>query len=625
MLLVISVMVYHRVRAQGRLDKDTIKMKEVELVAQQKKEKLLLKSIAIDSSDLHNHQSETLTGLLSQSSVFIKDYGASMVASPGFRGTAEDQTKTYWNGIPLNSSMYGIQDLNLVPAFLLDGVTINYGGASLAGGSGGFGGSLDLQSDPKNEPYKAEWISTIGSFGEIKNCLGYNYGSDKFWGSTKVYYGSAQNNFPYVNTFQWNNPVQTEQDASMYQNGILQSLGWQLTSKDILKADIWYQNSFRNLPQTMISNDNTEYQKDESLRSVINYTHYALGYNWGLDGSFVKEYLYYYNQLSAINSLSDNERYELKGNFNPEFSLPLSLKTGISDVEETANIQEYEGLKKSNKSGIWADANYQLSKRWIAGLVMRMESINFSASQLAGTGSIAYRALKDDKLDIHINGGRNFNYPNLNDLYWYPGGNPNLQPEHTWFAEAGLSSVIPLKGDNELKAELTAFSNLVDNYIQWTPQGGSYWEAQNLKTVWARGIESAASFSHKWRSSTLLLRGAWQYTPSTDESPISAYDQTVGRQLIYVPIYTAQASAKLNVKKYNFTAEYTYTGMRNTTDIQLPAYSLVNVFIGRSFVMHKLHFDLLAKCNNLFNTSYQAIVWRPMPGRWYEINLRITV
>lgn len=132
--------------AQSRLDKDTIQMKEIELNAQKNQDKNRLKTISIDSSVITNHQSQTLADLLAQSSVFVKDYGPGMVATPGFRGTSDDQTKTYWNGIPLNSSMYGIQDLNLVPVFLLDGVDINYGGASLANGSGGFGGSLNLKS-----------------------------------------------------------------------------------------------------------------------------------------------------------------------------------------------------------------------------------------------------------------------------------------------------------------------------------------------------------------------------------------------------------------------------------------------------------------------------------------------
>jgi len=611
--------------AKKKPEYDTLKPKEVELIGIRNREKALLKTVSIDSTDIADHQSATLADLLSQSSVYIKNYGPSMVASAGFRGTAADQTKTYWNGIPLNSSMYGIQDLNLIPVFLLDGVDLNYSGSSLLNGSGGFGGSLNLQSNTTRPNNVAELVSTVGSFGEIKDYLGVNYGSQKFWVGTKVYYESAQNNFPYINTFQWGNPHEAQQDASTYQYGILQTFGWQASPKDILKANFWYQYSDRNLPQTMISNVNHEYQDDESFRSVISYRHYDAGYNWGLDGSWVKEYLFYYNQLSDINSASYNNRYELKGSFNPEFKIPLALKAGVEDVEETANTLEYYGERIRNRASVWADGNYELSKHWLAGLILRTETINFKMPQVAFTGSVSYKVFQNQALVFYANGGHNFNYPNLNDLYWYPGGNPNLQPENTWFGEVGASSFLQINTHNELQADASIFSNWIDDYIQWTPAGGSYWQAQNLKKVWSRGVETNISYTHSWTDSKLLIKGGWQFTPSSDQSLTSAYDQNLGKQLIYIPLYTAQAMARYSIKKYEFSAEYTYTGARNTTDLQLPGYSLVNVFASRNFSFKQFKFNILAKCNNVFDENYQAIIWRPMPGRWWEIILRVVV
>ena len=598
-------------------------MNEVDLNAQKNNDKNRLKTIIIDSSILNNHQSQSLADLLSQSSVFVKDYGPGMVATPGFRGTADDQTKTFWNGIPLNSSMYGIQDLNLVPVFLLDGVDINYGGASLLNGSGGFGGSLNLKSDSKSEPYQAEIISTVGSFGEIKNCLGIDYGSSKIWGGTKVYDESANNNFPYINTFQWGNPAEIEKDAATHQYGALQSFGWQISDKDILTANGWYQYSYRHLPQTMISDLNHEYQVDESVRTDVQFRHYENNYNWGIDGLYANEYLFYHNELDGINEPSTNQRYELKADINPAFKIPFHLNAGIEEIQEVANIKEYEGVKQRNRTGAWVDAGYDISKKWQVGLIARTEAIDFKSVQPAFTASASFKALKKEELNLHINGGHNYNYPNLNDLYWYPGGNPNLQPEHSWFGEAGASSEIDMCHQNTLHSDITLFSNWIDNYILWTPVSGSIWQAENLKKVWARGIEASVSFDHKTSVSDILVKASYQYTPSTDQSLVSAYDQTLGEQLIYIPTQSAQAFCNVSYKKYSFTAEYTYTGSRNTTDIPLPGYSLVNVFTGRAFLYHKIHFNLAARCYNLFNESYQAIIWRPMPGRWYEISLKV--
>jgi outer membrane cobalamin receptor len=601
--------------AQHNLEKDTFKLQEIELVGIRNKEKDLMKSIKLDSSFIADHQSGTLTDLLSQSTVFVKDYGSSMLATPAFRGTAGDHTKLSWNSIPLNSSMNGLQDLNLIPAFILDGVDINYSGASLVNGSGGFGGSIDLTSNaiiPKNN---IQLGSTIGSFGEYKEYLGAGYRTGTLWGSTKAYYSTALNNFPYINTYSGNNQVETEKDASMYQYGILQSLGWALSEKDIIKANVWYQNTIRNLPQTMISNTNHEDEKDESLRSNINYRHFDNKYTVAIDGSYVKEYLLYQNVLSDINEGSANNRYELKTSIIPKFNIPLTLKVGIEDMEETALTKEYYGLKSRNRGGIWADASYDVSKKWQTGLVVRTESMDFKTPRVAFTGSVAFKAFNDERLVFHANGGHNFNFPNLNDLYWVPGGNPALKPENTWFGEAGISSVLKINSRNELKSVVTVFSNWISDYIQWAPTGSSYWQAQNLAKVWARGIESSSELKHGIKKGAVSLKIAYQFTPSTSK----------GTQLIYMPLHTAQANLRIDIKKYEFQVEYALTGSRNTSDVQLPAYNLVNVFAGRNFTFKKLHGNILLKCNNVFNESYQAIIWRPMPGRWFEVSLKVGV
>src|SRR6185437_14975865 len=400
------------------------------------------------------------------------------------------------------------------------------------------------------------------------------------------------------------------------------SFGWQVSPKDIFSADAWCQYSFRHLPQTMISDVNHEYQVDKSIRADAKYRHYESNYNWGIDASYVNEYLFYHNELDDINEPSTNQRYELKADINPVFKIPFHLNAGLDEIEETANIKEYNGLKQRNRTGLFADASYDILKRWQIGLVARTEVIDFKLPQPAFTASASFRALKKEELDFHINGGHNYNYPNLNDLYWYPGGNANLQPEHSWFGEAGASSDIDLHNGNSIHSDMTIFSNWVDNYILWTPLSGSNWQAENLKKVWARGLEASVSFDHKTASTEVLLKASYQYTPSTDQSLVSAYDQTLGEQLIYIPLQTAQALCNVAYLKYSLTAEYTYTGARTTTDISLPGYSLANVFISRAFIYNKFHFDLTARCYNIFNESYQAIISRPMPGRWYELSLK---
>ncbi len=54
----------------------------------------------------------------------------------------------------------------------------------------------------------------------------------------------------------------------------------------------------------------------------------------------------------------------------------------------------------------------------------------------------------------------------------------------------------------------------------------------------------------------------------------------------------------------------------------LPAYWLNDVSLGKIWTMDKISLELKGKVNNIFDVNYQAILWRVMPGRNYEISLR---
>ena len=42
-----------------------------------------------------------------------------------------------------------------------------------------------------------------------------------------------------------------------------------------------------------------------------------------------------------------------------------------------------------------------------------------------------YNNLKGSEIEYHY--GTGFRYPTFNDLYWQPGGNPDLEPEKSWY------------------------------------------------------------------------------------------------------------------------------------------------------------------------------------------------
>src|SRR5688572_15081807 len=62
------------------------------------------KVVNFDSKLLETYSARSLGDLLQEKSpVFVRQYGAGMLASPSFRGTSAGHTAVFWNGLPINS------------------------------------------------------------------------------------------------------------------------------------------------------------------------------------------------------------------------------------------------------------------------------------------------------------------------------------------------------------------------------------------------------------------------------------------------------------------------------------------------------------------------------------------
>jgi iron complex outermembrane receptor protein len=106
-----------------------------------------LKHESIDSTTLANSLNLSAAEILNRmSSVYIKSYGGSGLASSSFRGGSANHTAILWNGFNLQSPVTGMMDLSLIPAGLFNSMSLQYGGKSAVWGSGAVGGAIHLRS-----------------------------------------------------------------------------------------------------------------------------------------------------------------------------------------------------------------------------------------------------------------------------------------------------------------------------------------------------------------------------------------------------------------------------------------------------------------------------------------------
>jgi iron complex outermembrane receptor protein len=611
-ILLLCLLAAFRLHAQS---KDTVSVKEVELVYQRNAIQKGLHQTKLDSASLALNSGQSIGELLSSySPIYIKAYGPGSLSTPAFRGAASEHTRIFWNGMPLNSPMLGLSDLNLIPVFLIDDVSLDYGNASLLHGSGGIGGSLSLNSGLISKPYIMRLQQTVGSFGKYQTFAKGYYGGKKLTGSTAVYYGQAKNDFPYTDYF---GKLKHDTNAAFLQYGVMQQIAYSLDSNNRLEATAWLQNTQRGIPPLIGSLGLDEHQQDKSYRGSIRYTRQARQ-KWFFTMGYNKEYLLYEIRKYGSSSLSDFTSWvgkaEQQGRINSRVDYYNSIEAGYDE----AFVKDYVQPRTRAHATALTRWNFKASRTITIGVLLRPDWVETYKPVLPGALTASWSALPKGRLQLYANAGHNYRFPTLNERYWVPGGNPNLQPEKSYTLEGGANAIVLNR--KHLKIEMTgdAYSNRISGFIEWQPVNATVWSPFNLSRVWARGGEASLSIQVPVRKHTFSLQSSGAFTRSQED--------TATAQLPYVPVWNFRNRLRWQAANWIAEAEYNYiSGVNAIGGDPLPGYGLLNAQIVRNIDSRHLLFSLHLRVNNLLNTTYQVMENRPMPGRYFEINLQINL
>ena len=100
----------------------------------------------------------------------------------------------------------------------------------------------------------------------------------------------------------------------------------------------------------------------------------------------------------------------------------------------------------------------------------------------------------------------------------------------------------------------------------------------------------------------------------------------MGKQLIYTPLHTGSASLAFKKGAFSASWQQQYTGSRFTTSnnaSSLPAFTTSNLTATYNWQHKWAKIVLQANVYNVTNESYEAIAWRPMPGRNFQFGIII--
>jgi outer membrane cobalamin receptor len=347
----------------------------------------------------------------------------------------------------------------------------------------------------------------------------------------------------------------------------------------------------------------------------------------------------YFRATPEFNFVNENSESREKSFLNHfqvfrKFS-EKSYATASADVNyhhvEIHNKIKGEGYRKSRfETSILLNWHLKPSDRFAAFVLMRSENYdNHVIPFIPGIG-FEWQVAKKLPVALKTNASRNYHKPTLNDLYWLPGGNPELLPEDGFSADVSLSATYE-KPNFSFSNEITGFVSSIENWIIWQPaqNGAYYWEAGNVKEVLSRGAEYQFTTARNWTNFSLKSGGNYSYTRTTNQNAVRSVDESRGKQLIYIPKHKGNVYVASVFKNFTFKYDLEFVGKRYTnsnneeSDFErvLNPYWLSKISLDKWVDWSAFRMNLKFSVENLLNEEYQSILWRPMPGRYYSFSV----
>ncbi len=629
-LLVLLLIIRTTLWAQ-KLPEDTLVLQRVDIVANRLVYASSNDNIHFDKSMINQYYTGELNTILTPlAGINIKTYGFNGMSNVGMRGTNANHTAILWNGINLQDPLNGGFNLSLFPLFLVDDIQVHKGGSSALFGSGAMGGSIHLSNKPSfNKGLETSLHSAMGSFGQYKFGSAIKYSNTKLSSLLKLYYSTAKNNFPFINTQQFAHPKQFQKNAEQLQYGVLQENTFFLNKNQQMKTFLWWQNSHQNIPPQMSKFVSKKQQENKSLRTQLAWGYFGKKYRVNIRNATLFSSLLYQdseiNLKSKHSSISNITELEFIRKFRRRDQLMLGFN---NRYEEGKSKQlQYNGVNPTvNAAALFLAYSSFWGDKFSVKASLRNEYVRNATTPLTYALGINWNNIGN--FDFNINLSKNYRIPTFNDLYWVDGmakGNPLLKDESSLGEELNIAYK---RKWNKQKFNIgtTVFNTNYSNLIQWIPVEG-IWSPYNKKEVWARGLELSALYVHDFKKWQFLWQAAYSYTHSTIEKIGDNESlENIHKQLILVPLHQGDVILKLSYK--NIMVNYTQQieGQRYTRSDNLSAlkaYSLANIGLMWKPKIWNQRWQFLFHWNNIWNQVYHPMPDYAMPLGNYEFSLRV--
>jgi iron complex outermembrane receptor protein len=412
----------------------------------------------------------------------------------------------------------------------------------------------------------------------------------------------------------------------------------------MLGLNYWYQDSDRDLPRLMNNRaaEHDEKQFDTNHRLQTSFKHYGNMFNWEINSGFAFNKLNYYlknkplgssemntNQDSRSKTYTSITQYKALKEWNNQWNFDFQALMAFNYAEFYDEKYLTGYTNNQNEYALFTGLHKSFGTRWKLSALVRQQIIDGSFIKPIPSLGAVYSIFVKNPLSLKANVSRNYHYPTLNQLYFMPGGNPNLLPEEGLTSEFSINSSINT-GHIRYKNEVNLYYSVINDWILWKPSQFGYWVPQNTQKVYSRGVEYTGKITREVNGLKTEIALKYAFTPTTNESTnLAAGDASKGHQLIYIPLHNGGYTELVSYRGFDFIWSSFYTGVRNTAtvsnqdNIPLSGYWLSNMSLGKKIMFKENHFSMRFTIDNVFNKDYQSIKYRAMPGRNYYVMVNL--
>lgn len=505
--------------------------------------------------------------------ITLLDYGN--LSTVSVRGSGSEQVTVSLDGVPLNSTQTGVFDLSLIPSFFIEeGYVIGISSASLEPG-GNTGGMVSFYSKEKERSI----LFSSGSFGKIIS--GAIYSIHHL--TMGVYGEHNKNRYPYKDRF---NRVYYRENAEY--THLAQYGAWN-SSHFKLFCFSTYRDA--EIPEKLGSLSGLPQKCEKVVMGSAEYT---------IKNIRVSGYTLFYS-LWFKDTLFGTDLHDNISSGMDAFWKGKNIKIG------THIKREYVSSTKIGKHTRYTGGFDFLSK-W------KLHSLSFLSSlQLEGSKENLYLMslflslflpIKNN-MGTYYNISAGYRYPTMNELYWpedaFASGNPLLKSETEKTFEVGVRYI------SSLLIQAGGFFKIGRERIIWMQQEDGKYKPVNASifSAWGGEINLISSYPIKTSFAYTLLFGKM--------------DKGV------VP-YRPRHRLSLTTEHHGFYMESfillkrpdNFSGLSFLEDIYL-----FNIGYRRTKELHNFIIQIKGGVKNILDKNYEYIKGYPLPGRRYEISLKI--